>query len=236
MTEKTVEELRKPVEDPIRNGEMRDEHPSYGMVHLSNVSCSGKGMPLFGSSIRHDSFVELQIGRADRTRDKYTDHYYEHTPLISIHLSPSQFTSLLTRTNTSGVPCTINFLKEEGYIEQAPHHSVQKELFNDVKEKYTEIFKTVHSLKNSVATSFKSGPVNKSQKDEISFLVTKLHNDLSSNLDFLMKCHIEKLEKIGTEMVAEAEAKVSNLLKEIGLNQLGRTEIENRGKPKLIRK
>ena len=51
MTEKTVEELRKPVEDPIRNGEMRDEHPSYGMVHLSNISCGGKGMLLFGSSI-----------------------------------------------------------------------------------------------------------------------------------------------------------------------------------------
>lgn len=230
---KTVKDLRKKRSTTHGIRDEVDEHPSYGMISLSNVSV-GRGIQLFGSGIKHGHFIELKIEHADRTRDKYRDHYFGKKQIISVFLSPAQFTGMLTRTNTPGVPCTINYLEHEGPIESAPEHNVKTELFDDLKKKFEELSKRVNALKNEIDDDLK-GPVKKANKEKIKFNVMKIHQDISSNLHFLLKCQTEKLEQVGNQIVAEAESAIESMIKQTGLEHLKSQAKELQTTPKAKR-
>ena len=219
--EKNVHDLRVPLEDSYRENESLDQHESYGMVSMSHCSCGGKGLQLFGSNMRHSNFISLQISRADRTRDMYGNHYYPTDTLVEIYLSPAQFTGMLTQMNTTGIPCTLHFTENEGIIENAPLHEVGKELFTDLEEKYNELARKLRSLQVGVENDLK-GAVSKEAKERIRFNINSVYNDLNSNLNFLQKRQTERLEHVGTEIIAEAEATINSLIYEKGLEGLKR--------------
>ena len=77
-------------------------HPSYGQVSLSTIHSSG-GVDLFGSRIKHGTFIELKIQTAELERDEFHDHYFGRDHIVKVWLSPAQFTGLLTQMNTPGV-------------------------------------------------------------------------------------------------------------------------------------
>ena len=195
---------------------IKDVHPSYGMVSLSHVSSNG--IPLFGSGIKHNNFVELTIRHAESRGDAYHEHYFGRDKIISVFLSPAQFTGLLTRTNTPGVPCTISKLNGE-YIDPPEERNVKTELFDDLKSQFKKLEERVRVLKDEIDRDLK-GPVNKAAKEKIKFNVMKIHQDIDSNLVYLMKCQTEKMEDIGTEIIADAEATVNTIIRQAGLESI----------------
>ena len=48
----------------------------------------------------------------------------------------------------------------------------------------------------------------------------KIHQDIDSNLVYLMKCQTEKMEDIGTEIIADAEATVNTIIRQAGLESI----------------
>ena len=213
-----------------------DEHQSYGMVSLSHVSSNG--IPLFGSGVKHNNFVELKIKHAVRKKDAYHDHYFSKDRIVSVYLSPAQFTGMLTRTNTPGVPCTINWLTGDGYIDPPEERNIKTELYDDLKEQFKNLSDRVKELKDEIDADLK-GPVNKAAKEKIKFNVMKIHQDLNANLTFLMRCQSTKLEDLGTQIVTEAEATVNGIIKQAGLEAIQeenkRLEFKNANQPKIKR-
>ncbi len=195
------------------------QHPAYGMVSISTININ-KGQVLFGSKIKHNTFIELKIERAEKKKDIYCDRYFGRNPLIKVRLSPSQFTGLLTQSNTPGVPCTIDFIQGEGVIEELPDNiSVRGDFVKDITDQFKDLEKRVLELKNEINDDLK-GPVKKATKEKIKSNVMKIHQDLESNLSFLMKCQIKKLEDVGTQIISEAEATVNNMIRATGLEHL----------------
>lgn len=194
-----------------------DEHPSYGMINLSHVTSNGTS--LFGSGIKHGNFVELTIKHAERQKSAFHDHYFGRDSIVRIYLSPAQFTGMLTRTNTPGVPCTLNWIQGEGYIDPPEERNIKTELHTNLKSEFKKLEERVRILKDEIDADLK-GPVKKAAKEKIKFNVMKIHQDISSNLSFLLECQTESLENIGTEIVAEAEATVNGIIRQAGLEAI----------------
>jgi hypothetical protein len=74
-------------------------------------------------------------------------------------------------------------------------------------------------LSDIVNNDFK-GQLKKAKKDEIRNLVIQINNRINSNLDFLFERQVSKLEKVGSEIIAEAEARITSLVHETGVNAL----------------
>jgi len=214
---KTVKEERKKIKNALSDSV--DKHESYGMVNILNTSHGGKGSQLFGSAIKHNNYIVLQIHRAERQRDKYHDHYFTRGKLIEIKLSPAQFTGLLTQPNSSGVPCTLSQTENNRNIENPPEHDVKDEIDTDLADKFKELSTLVFGMEKRINDLLK-GSVKKADKEEIQTIITRLKNDIGSNLQFLQQVQTEKLEKVGIEIIAEAEATVNSMIKSIGLEEL----------------
>lgn len=213
----TVEDLRE--KDKCFLDKDMDLHESYGMISIGNISCGGKGQALFGSGINHNHFISLEIHTAERIRDAYTDHYFSKDKITEVFLSATQFAGLITRSNTSGVPCTLKWTQEKGHIKDVPQHNIKKEMHADLKRKFKNVGKRVKAMQDTIEECL-TGTVKKADKDTIKSAINRIYNDVNSNLAYLQECQTEKLEKIGTEIVAEAEANITGLIKGLGLDEL----------------
>lgn len=203
------------------NGDDIDKHPSYGMVSLgqTHFGGTGGGTTLFGSGVKHGTAISLKINYAERHRSAYHDSYFSKNRIIEIYVSASQFTTLLTKMNTTGVPCTLNWTAQDGHIESPPEHNVKQEMQTELKAKYADLAARVQSLEVVVQTALK-GPVKATDKVKILNSVHKISQDVSGNMAFLQKCHTKTLEGIGSEIIAEAEAQLSGMITAVGLEHL----------------
>ena len=220
---KSVKELRVKDKGSHREHEL-DAHPSYGMISISRQSWGGGGT-LFGSKIKHNNIISLKISTAERSRDKYHDSYFSKDQIIEVLLSPAQFTSMLTQMNTSGVPCTLQWLKGEGTIESPPDHDTIDELKDDLTEAYAALADKINVLKESIDERLK-GTVKKADKEEIKFSVMKIHQELDSNLEYLSRCQHKKLETTVSEAKAEVESAMVTTLINVGIEHLKVGNIE----------
>lgn len=214
VTIMTVKNLRQ--EGAGFMGEDLDQHPSYGLI---SIGMRNGQKELFGSGITHNTWISLKISKAERSRTGYSDHYSEKGRIIEVDMSAAQFTGLLASMNTMGVPCSLNFIKGEGYIESPPEHNVKKEMLDDIKEQFSSLSKRVTELKNNIDDLLK-GPIRKAEKDQIKKAVFKLEQDINSNIPYLSQCQLEKVEEFTAQAQAEVEATLNGLVKSAGLQAL----------------
>jgi hypothetical protein len=143
---------------------------------------------------------------------------------------------MLTQMNTTGAPCTLKYTECSGLIENAPEQkSIQDEVFDDLDTKYRELARKLKILQDGVAKDL-TGVVNKEAKERIKYNIHVVYNDINANLRFLHEQQTKKLQHVGTQIVAEAEATISNLIYSKGLEGLQETiqELKMERPPKQI--
>jgi hypothetical protein len=194
------------------------QHPSFGMISISHVG-SSQAKRLFGSGIKHSNFVEISISTAEQEENSYSTHYFPRKKLISVYLSAAQFTGLLTRPNTTGIPCTIHYKEDQGIIEHPPDKHVREKMLSDIKKEYYELATAVKSLKEEIDEDLK-GQVSATKKQKIKDNVSKIYQDVASNLKFLMEQQIKTLENVETEIQVEAESSINSMIRSLGIEAL----------------
>lgn len=78
-------------------------HPSFGLIRASRRSSSGNRV-LFGSSIKNNNIVAIEIHEAEHDRDLSNDWYHDKKSIIEIEMSPSQFSNEYGFWNTLHYP------------------------------------------------------------------------------------------------------------------------------------
>jgi hypothetical protein len=195
-----------------------ENHPAYGMINISRVQSNG--IILFGSRIKHNDYINLSIHSAEKVKDAYSEHYFPRKALININLSAAQFANMLVKSNTSGVPCTIEYTEKAGRIPSIQNlSSLKEEIKNDTAKELKKLQSLSKQLSTIVNKDF-NGQINKTKKDIIRDLVIQINNGINSNLDFLFERQVSKLESVGSEIVAEAEARITSLVHETGIKAL----------------
>lgn len=212
------------------------QHPAYGVIGLTRTTCQ-PAMNLFGSHVRHSSFITLRIHTAEK--DTHGDYEFVHArkPLCEVMLSGTQLGDLLTSMNVGdGVPCTIRMRETDWNIpaiddEETPISESRKSMNARLQEVMGKTDRMIGEAK-SLLKDKKS-----LNKGELTSLVNKLdmiHQDIFSNLPFVAKCFDEKIEKTVTHAKGEVDAFVTQTIRSAGLEAIAggyRIEIPHHNQP-----
>ena len=182
---------------------------------------SGGARKLFGSDIKHNNTICLEISEAEYIRHINSEWYHPKNKIIEIELSPVQFAEAITNMNTSGIPCTIREKSNER-VDKCPELPNKKEVFrsefdNDIKN----IQNTISKLANNVEKLINSKKTfTKADKDEILNGLYKIKQELNSNVPYMVECFDEQIEKSVLHSKAEIEAYIQNKVMTLGMEAL----------------
>jgi len=200
--------------DPI------DKHESYGMIGFGRVS-SSHDQNFFGSSVRCNHYIELNIQRASRRRSLNTYWYHGEEELIEVRLSPNQFAELLTTMNVgSGVPCTLQYVggKEMTDCPAIDQRAMfENEFKSDVANSITEVEGLLSEIKEIFGAKTAIG-----QKDRTE-IIKKLQSmvmHIKNNMPFVQSQFNEAMDKTVVEAKSEVEAFINNKIHSLGINAL----------------
>lgn len=206
--------------------EIKEEHPSYGMLQISRVSIS-PSTPLFGSSIMHHEMIALRIEHAAMSRHLNRHWYYGRDQIIEVNMSYSQFMRAIMSLNTTGVPVTISRLEGKP-IEQKKDLTSTKELFQkDIQRSINRTLSISREACKSIDEILKSSkPISAAQKKELQSLLYSINQDLESNINFVGKSFEEQMDKTITEAHGEIEAFFDSKIHSLGIEALQKELIE----------
>lgn len=195
------------------------EHPSYGMISAHRSNCNPAKI-FYGAETRHNNFIVLEISTSNVTRGLKQDWYYSDKKLISVALTPLQWAELLTTMNTSGVPCTIEWIKDKGRIENPPELNNKIDLHKLEFEEYTN--GVLQSIKNSLNELENCIDANKGKKallEQLENLKTTTRN-LKPNMDFAISQFDNHIDKVVTESKQKIESIIEHKIISLGKDAL----------------
>lgn len=192
------------------------EHPSFGMIDISRGVCS-ESMNLFGCSIKQRNFIQIDISKAILYRELNQDNIFSKgVPIVSIYLSPSQFADAITSLNSSGTPCTINFMdNHEVKGTTLEHKRVQfdaefEETMKEVASSTNEYYKKINDILNKPS-------IGKHDKSEIMKQLDMLKQQIASNVPFIKEQFTEQMNETVVEAKNEVSAFIEEKLHRLGL-------------------
>jgi hypothetical protein len=190
-------------------------HPSYGMVSIGQLQGSSS---LVGSAIKHQHSISLEISEAARMKDNYSEHWHPTKEICRIEMSHAQLAEMLFSTNSTGVPCTIRHVNgDKDYRPYPPSESPLKEMSDDLHGVIKETLSRAAEMAMEVEAVVKKGNLKKADRDRISFLALKIHQDINNNIHFAMQCVDKKTEKVVAHAKAEIESFVNVTFKNAGI-------------------
>jgi len=202
----------------------REKHESYGVLGFSRVQSSPPA-PLFGSSIKHGSYITLRIKEAHLTRDFQRDWIFGGKNLIEVHMSATQFADALTSMNVGdGVPVTISYVngdvwdeKKRQFRDPPPETEFKKRAQNELKEEMSELGKRLEALsKNAKEILEAKGPIKADDKKTIVNAINNLIQEVRSNIPFAHECFAESVERTVTEAKGEIDATYQTMREKLG--------------------
>ena len=191
-----------------------------GMISWSRISC-GSARPHFGTEVKTSHPIRLEISTAKESRELSHNWYFADKRIIEVEMSPIQWAEFLTSGNTTGVPCTLNWLVGKGFMSE-PQETKLKEDYNKEVDKAFDKFgdsfdKVAKTLKEQIDTN---KPMGKKALEELLREVEILKNLATGNIKFVKDSFKEDMSKIVTQAKAEFNAYVENRIHEIGIEEL----------------
>ena len=195
--------------------ENKETHPSYGTVMFNRAQTPG--VTLFGSNIKHDNIITMNVYHASISRELHQDHIFNEAPILSVEMSYAQFAEAISSFGMMpGVPCTIKATEKDGYIKERPEYKNQrKEMDKDLKKQMDNISKATNDSYDKVKNILsKKGTVTKADKEEILSIIGEITR-LMPNTEFLYKRMTEEMDKTVLEAKNEIEAFTQRRLESI---------------------
>ena len=214
-------EIHRETKNGVRDGEVAETHPAFGMISLTRTTCSPAAV-LFGSAVRHGQFIAITIKEAQRCANSSNDWYFGRKELIRVVISGTQLGDMLTSMNVGdGVPCTIERFNGEGRPRIEEFNTIQAEAQAQMSDQLDRTFEKSKDLLEKARTIVEKGAPKKADKEELLSLLTQLSYGIGSNIKFAGKCFDEKVEKMVTQAKGEVESFISNKIHSAGLEALG---------------
>jgi hypothetical protein len=195
----------------------RSDHPSYGMISFDKIQ--SRGRTLFGSDIKHDNFIKLQISEGFVNRGLNSNWYHKGGTIVEVYLTPTQFAEAISvGMDTQGIPCTI--ARREGAIVENPPEpepmadKFTREYHADVDEYYQQIAEALEMVQN---LSKKKGTISKKEINEVEGKLFKANQGVQSNLPYVKDQWDRALDQTITEGKAAIEAYIDGKVYALGL-------------------
>lgn len=199
-------------------------HESYGNIVLTKPRCGGGGQTLFGSKVKHPSFISLEINEAVRAEDGFSEFIHGRNTIVKVYMSEAQWAHIISSfSEGSGTPVTIAARQGQGYIEGPPDETpvidLAKKSADETKQGLVNRLKDLERDVNNVSEG--SGTVRRSDLKKLAMDFNVLASFISSNLDYLENQVVERMEKEVAKANIEIEAIVTNAVARLGREALG---------------
>jgi hypothetical protein len=202
---------------------IKSEHPSFGMLEISRVSCH-PGISLFGSSIKHSNVVALRVKKASLNRHLHKDWIHSDETIAECYMSYSQFTQAIMSMNTEGTPITLTQVGKERIKNDFDREPKDEEFSREFQDKLDEVLgSAAKSAKDAENLLRKKGTLTKAERDELISSLYRIHQDIASNIKFVNDQFNRQMNQTITEAKGEVEAFVETKVRSLGIDAL-RTE------------
>ena len=199
------------------DGGLKYTHPSYGMIGVFRYQ-GGKG-EFFGSDLKHDGGIRIEISQAGVTQDLGRNWYYDNETIVEVNMSAIQYAEMISSPNTQGVPCTIKYDKEHGHIQYAPPMSKEMYVESKIKEKSHEAQESARNLAKQVEELLK-GKITAADRDEVIKLVRSLSSSLNSTLPFYLESLEKEVDRVKMEAKADVQAMLLHEVTKVGYESI----------------
>lgn len=200
-----------------------ETHESYGLVQFNRTS--GQFDNLFGTNVGTNTAVRLVIRRAKVMRSLSRTWTFDDGELIEVTLSPNQFSELLTTMNSgSGVPCTINHIDMKRMAPPPQKPSEVEVVRDDFRKECEKIEKQMKEFRVKIEEILAKKSILKEDKDVIKSHLHHIHQEVRSNLPFIM----EQFQESANDIVQDAKAVVDSFVT-TAITNAGIKAIEDNG-------
>ena len=209
------------------DGEMQEEHESFGLVSLSRRSHGG-GTSLFGSSIsQHPTTIVLSIQRGCRIHSNLAYDRFFHAEgndhhIVDIELSSAQFADLITNPNMGvGSPCTIrevNGIRMEDVPSE--HKSEQTHIIENFSREMEGVKSKFKPDLEAAQAILAKKTIGKGDREKLSGLLSKIVRVLGDHAPHVAEMFGEATDKMVTQAKKEVEAYASTVIHTAGLEHL----------------
>jgi len=208
--------------EKTENG-VRYSDPAMVMAGFSRQTHSGiRGVSLFGSSVKNNNVISLQVYHAEVDRHLSQDWYHAHaTPIIEVIFSPLQFAELLTNLNIGfGVPGTLKYYNGE-YYELPKMPEKADEFREEIKDDLTSVIGKINEAGKLIESLIDDPkPIGKQVRKELKDLVSSFQQTIESHFPFIIKQFERQLARTVSEAKAEVDAFVEHTIIKTGIEEL----------------
>lgn len=197
-----------------------EKHPSYGLLAFSRVS--GGESTLFGSSIKHNERIRMEVKRARIDRHLNNDWFHESgPPIIEAEMSYAQFAEAITSMNMgTGIPITL--VREQGKgIPQTDFVNKRLQFEQEFEQSMGELEERISQLTEKaedILTNKKT--VSKGDRDVILKELRSVKQQVAANLPFVQSQFNEQMDKTVQAAKSEVEAFTMRKVTELGLSSI----------------
>jgi hypothetical protein len=195
-------------------------HPAFAVIGASRVNSTGH--TLFQSEFKHQSFITIRIKGARVARglsnDRITSAADTNLPYIEVDLSESQWATFVSSMNVGeGVPCTMTYRRDVGYIPQIPEPPERKEQFtSEMRETLQDSIEHLKKIEKALEGAKITGKL----RDELMGHVRMAKQEIQSNMPFVEKQFAEHVENTVESAKQEIHGYMVGQLQRAGLTAL----------------
>jgi hypothetical protein len=196
--------------------------PTMVQVGFSRQTYGGKGVTLFGSSVKNSSVISLTISQSEVNRHLSQDWYHaKPRPIIEVLLTPLQFSELLTTMNVGfGVPGTLVKHGDQNF--EVPEYPSKAEQFKeevsvDLKEVIEQINEAGQIIEGLLDDT---KPIGKSVRKQLKDLVDSYRRLIEGHFPFVINQFSKQMAKTVAEAKAEVDAFVEDTVVKTGIEAL----------------
>lgn len=205
-----------------KTGAMEGEelsHPAFGMLSMTRISGNGESSNMYGSNLKHDGVIRLEVSQSTMTRSLSRNWYNTGKTIVQLEMTTTQLAELLFNQNTSGVPVTLEKYTTDNMIRVPKIESLEpmsetfKRELDTTSKKATEGVDSCSSDLDAMLNG--KGSISKTALREIADRLRQASGNLEKNLSFVVDSHKEDM----LETVNSAKLEISNFMAMQGLSK-----------------
>lgn len=198
--------------------EKQMHHETYGT--LSVCRAQGGSHVLFGSSIKHRTYLTISLNTAHISRELSNDFICPDRTLFEIDMSPSQWAEFVSSIGVGGgVPCTIRFANGH-QTEECPFISKREQFDNEFDD---AVQHSIESIKESIKAAeglLSKKSLTKKDRENLLQEIQNAYRAISETIPFVKRQFTEQMDKTVVEAKGEFEAWKDASIRSLGVKAL----------------
>lgn len=206
----------------IFDGRAREEHESYGIIGVANISTSGDNQ-LFCSPLTNNHSVKITVKHAVRDRELHRDWVFARGVVCEVEMSSAQYAQMISSPNIGeGTPCTLRYIPGEGgRIPDPPSEIPPQERFSkELKDRAALLSTTLAEMVVASHMVLQANSPSKEMRRNLKSKAEEAQREILSSLPFLIDSFQQEMDNLTMKARAEFEAMMVKTLTDRGLRAL----------------